>query len=172
MPSSVYCASVHKTSILYKCIQNRFTVKQYTKPVYCTSIPKPVYCASVHKTSLLYKCNWSIKKGMYMDRHYLGMYRDGTLPRLGLCKQKHKCQGMYRGQNITHDMECTGDRKLNMGLIMQQNEQGMEHYRCQESTGNRKIFECLPRLVMFCPCTHQGLVKFNIGVDMDGTKLL
>ena len=47
MPSPVYSASVHKTSILYKCIQNQFTVQVYTKPVYGTS---------VYKTSLLYKC--------------------------------------------------------------------------------------------------------------------
>ena len=49
-------------SLLYKCTRNQFTIIQvYTKPVYCTS---------VHKTCLLYKCNWSIKKGMYMDRQY------------------------------------------------------------------------------------------------------
>ena len=47
MPSPVYSASVHITSILYKCIQNQFTVQVYTKPVYGTS---------VYKTSLLYKC--------------------------------------------------------------------------------------------------------------------
>ena len=46
-------------------------VKVYTKPVYRTS---------VHKTILLYKYNWSRKKGMYMDRQNLGIYRDGTLP--------------------------------------------------------------------------------------------
>ena len=58
-------------SLLYKCKGNQFNVQVYTKPVYRTS---------VHKTSLLHKCNWSIKKGMYMDRQYEGMYRDGTLP--------------------------------------------------------------------------------------------
>ena len=47
MPSPLYCASVHKTSILYKCTQHQFNVQLYTKPVYCTS---------VHKTSLWYKC--------------------------------------------------------------------------------------------------------------------
>ena len=82
MPSPVYCASVHKTSILYKCLQNQFTVQQYTKPVYCTSVPKPVYGTSVYKTSSLCKCTqnqftvqvytilvyWLIMKGMYRDR--------------------------------------------------------------------------------------------------------
>ena len=41
------CTSVYKTSLLYNCTQNQFTVQVYTKPVYGTS---------VHKTSLLYKC--------------------------------------------------------------------------------------------------------------------
>ena len=44
MPSPVYCASVHKTSLMYKCTQNQFNVQVYTKLVYCTS---------VHITSLL-----------------------------------------------------------------------------------------------------------------------
>ena len=72
--SPVYCESVHKTSILYKYIQNQFTVQVFTKLVNCTSVhktslwykctqnqftvqvyTKPVHCASVHKISLLYK---------------------------------------------------------------------------------------------------------------------
>ena len=50
--------------------------------------------------------------------------------------QKQTYKGMYRGQTITHDMECTGDRTLHMGLIvnyavegMFENVQGIEHYR-------------------------------------------
>ena len=42
MPSPLYCASVHKTSILYKCTKHQLNVL--------------VYCTSVHKTSLWYKC--------------------------------------------------------------------------------------------------------------------
>ena len=65
MPSPVYYASVHKTSLLYKRIQNQFTVQVYTKPVYCTSVHKtssPCKCiqnqfsvqfTSLHKASLL-----------------------------------------------------------------------------------------------------------------------
>ena len=29
----VYCTSIHKNSLLYKCTQNQFTVQVYTKPV-------------------------------------------------------------------------------------------------------------------------------------------
>ena len=44
MPSPVYYASVHKTSLMYKHTQNQFNVQVYNKLVYCTS---------VHITSLL-----------------------------------------------------------------------------------------------------------------------
>ena len=30
---------------------------------------------------------------------------------------------MYRGQNITHDMECTGDRKLTLQMLGKYREQ-------------------------------------------------
>ena len=69
MPSSVYCASVHKTSILYKCIQNQFTVKQYIKPVYCTSVPKPVYCTISQYRECTVTDNFTIQ-GMYRDRQF------------------------------------------------------------------------------------------------------
>ena len=29
----IYCTSVQKTSLLYKCTQNQFTIQVYTKPV-------------------------------------------------------------------------------------------------------------------------------------------
>ena len=97
MPSPVYCASVHKTSILYKCIQNQFTVQVHTKPVNCTSVQKtsllykctqnqftvqvytkPVHCASIHKISLLYKFTkpvyWLIMKGMYIRLIHYSFY--------------------------------------------------------------------------------------------------
>ena len=50
----VYCTSVHKITLLYKCTQNYFTIQVYTKLVDCTS---------VHKSG-----------------NYNGMYGDGTLP--------------------------------------------------------------------------------------------
>ena len=56
MPSPVYCESVHKTSLLYKCTQNQFNVQVYRKPVYCTSV------------QLVQSL---IIKGMYMDRTLL-----------------------------------------------------------------------------------------------------
>ena len=43
-----FSTAVHKTSLLYKCTQNQFTVQVYTKLVY-----------------------WLIMKGMYMDRTLL-----------------------------------------------------------------------------------------------------
>ena len=92
MPSPVYCASVHKTSILYKCIQNQFTVQLYTKPVYCTS---------VHKTSLLYKCTQN------QFTHITSLHT----------KPVH-CANVYmnrieclvwnvHGRNISYNVECT-----------------------------------------------------------------
>ena len=107
MPSPVYSASVHITSILYKCIQNQFTVQVYTKPVYCKSVhktslwykciqnqftvqvyTKPVHRASVHKISFCTKLvYWLIMKGMYIDR---------TIIR------------NVQGRNITKVKECTG----------------------------------------------------------------
>ena len=86
------CTSVYKTSLLYNCTQNQFTVQVYTNPVYGTS---------VHKTSLLYKCTqnqftvqvytklvyWLIMKGMYMDRTILRN---------------------VQGRNISKVKECTG----------------------------------------------------------------
>ena len=58
MPSPVSCASVHKSSILYKCIQNQFTVQVYTvhltsSPCKCTQNQFSVQFTSLHKASLL-----------------------------------------------------------------------------------------------------------------------
>ena len=102
MPSPVYCGSVHKTSLLYKCTQNQFMVQVYTKSV---------HCASVHKISLLYKTSLLVNnernvhgqnnsKECTGTEHYQGegMYRDGTLPRLR----------NVQGRNITKVKECTG----------------------------------------------------------------
>ena len=82
MPSPVYCASVHKTSLLFKCTQNQFTVQMYTKSVYCISVHKTSllykchkisFSTTVHKTSLLYKCTQNVW--------------DGTLPTMiTMCK--------------------------------------------------------------------------------------
>ena len=120
MPSPVYCESVHKTSILYKCIQNQFTVQVYTKPVNCTSVhktsvwykctqnqfmvqvyTKPVYCTSVHKTSSLCKCTQNqFTVQVYTKPVYWlimkGMYMDRTILR------------NVQGRNITKVKECTG----------------------------------------------------------------
>ena len=125
MPSPVYCESVHKTSILYKCIQNQYTVKVYTKPVYCTSVhktnymynftqnqfmaqvytkpvygTKPIYCTSVHKTSSLCKCTQSqFTVQVYTKPVYWlimkGMYMDRTILR------------NVQGRNNTKVKECT-----------------------------------------------------------------
>ena len=74
----VYCTSVHKTSLLYKCTQSQFTVQVYTKPVYCTS---------VHK--------WLIMKGMYMDRTLLRNVDGRNITKVKavqtMCKMCSKC---------------------------------------------------------------------------------
>ena len=48
----VYCTSVHKISLLYKCTQNQLTVQVYTRQVDCTSEHKTSFL-SVHKTGNL-----------------------------------------------------------------------------------------------------------------------
>ena len=53
MPSLVYCASVHKTSLLYRCTKNQFAVQVYENQLHVQVYTKPVYCTSVYKTSLM-----------------------------------------------------------------------------------------------------------------------
>ena len=120
MPSPVYSASVHKTSILYKCIQNQFTVQEYTKPVNCTSVnktslwykctqnqfmvqvyTKPVYSTSVHKTSLLSKCT----QNQFTVQVYTKSVYCTSLHKTSLLVNNER---NVQGRNITKVKECTG----------------------------------------------------------------
>ena len=85
------CTSVYKTSLLYNCTQNQFTVQEYTKTVYCTS---------VHKTSLLYKCT--------QNQFTVQVYTKSVY-----CTSLHKTSLLVNNERNVHGgnisiKECTG----------------------------------------------------------------